>query len=207
MPISDYNDSTFVAFTDISGFKELMKNDEDALAALKKFYQSGYDALSEITNIQGLFVSDAGVLFARDGSNEKKLADLLEVIKKINRKMVKKNYMLTTSIAYGFFNYQGKIEFDGIGKSPIYGGAYVQAFLDNENGKPKLQPGQCRICKDNLPDMDINELGLITEIGRNHYQYYWNLDSNEQIDSFEKVYNDSYSLKYSGMLKALKRNY
>jgi len=116
MPIDNYNDNTFVAFTDISGFKELMKNDTDALKAIKRFYQSGYNILSEIANVQGFFVSDAGVLFARNGTNEEKLRDLLIVVKDINRKMLQRNYMLTTSIAYGYFNYQDKIEFNGIEK-------------------------------------------------------------------------------------------
>jgi len=38
MPIADFNGNTFVAFTDISGFKELMKNDLVALDAIKEFY-------------------------------------------------------------------------------------------------------------------------------------------------------------------------
>ena len=62
------------------------------------------------------------------------------------------DFMLTTSIAYGKFRYQERIEFEGIEKNPIYGNAYISAFLDNENGKPKIQPGQCRIIKENLPN-------------------------------------------------------
>ena len=204
MPIDNYNDNTFVAFTDISGFKELMKNDTDALKAIKRFYQSGYNILSEIANVQGFFVSDAGVLFARNGTNEEKLRDLLIVVKDINRKMLQRNYMLTTSIAYGYFNYQDKIEFNGIEKNPIYGGAYVHAFLDNENGTPKLQPGHCRICKEHLPEMNMAEFGMIREMGRKHYQYFWNVETEDDIENFEKNYKNTYSLKYAGMLKALR---
>lgn len=206
MPIADYNQNTFVAFTDISGFKELMKTDREALKALKLFYQSGYNVLAESPNVQGLFVSDAGVLFAREGNNETRLSDLLSVVQKINQKMLAKEYMLTTSIAYGYFNYQGKIEFDGIEKNPIYGGAYVHAFMDNETGLPKMQPGQCRICKENLPELNIDQFELIKNIGKKHFQFYWNLNNVDEIAEFEKQYKNTYSLKYAGMLKALKDN-
>jgi hypothetical protein len=206
MPIADYNENTFVAFTDISGFKELMKTDKEALKALKLFYQSGYNVLAESPNIQGLFVSDAGVLFARDGDIETRLSDLLSVVKKINRIMLEGEYMLTTSITYGYFNYQGKIEFEGIEKNPIYGGAYVHAFLDNETGSPKIQPGQCRICKQNLPDLNLDQFEFVKDNGKKHYQFYWNVNSQNEIAEFERKYKDTYSLKYAGMLKALKNN-
>src|SRR5690606_24487936 len=155
MPIQDFNGNTFVAFTDISGFKELMKNDTIALEAIKYFYQTGYNVLRESENVEGFFVSDCGILFARNGDNEKKLLNLLDALKRINKRMIEKNYMLTTSIAFGQFDYQGKIEFQGIEKNAIYGGAYVKAFLDNEMGKPKIQPGQCRLVMQNLPNIDI----------------------------------------------------
>ena len=72
MPILDFNGDTFVAFTDISGFKELMKNDRNALESIRHFYQSGYNVLQTIGNIEGFFVSDCGILFARNGTIEEK---------------------------------------------------------------------------------------------------------------------------------------
>lgn len=207
MPIENYNGNTFVAFTDISGFKVLMKNDQDALKAIRHFYQAGYDALMNRPNVQGFFVSDCGVLFSRTGTTENKLIDLLQVIQDINRRMLTRDYMLTTSIAYGYFNYQDKIEFEGIDKNPIYGGAYLKAYLDNETGSPKIQPGQCRIVKDGIPPnalIDINQ--LIDKGSRHkHLNYYWNVNNENQITEFEREYSNTYSLKYAGMLKALKK--
>jgi len=206
MPILDFNGNTFVAFTDISGFKELMKNDTTALESIKHFYESGYDILQTAESVEGFFVSDCGILFARNGSVEEKLRNMLDAVERINKRMLSENYMLTTSIAYGHFNYQGKIEFQGIEKNPIYGGAYVRAFLDNETGKPKLQPGQCRICKEDLPTIDLNKFERLIEKNPNskHYSFYWNVNSEEEIANFERKYKNSYSLKYSGMLNALK---
>lgn len=210
MPIQDFTGETFIAFTDISGFKELMKNDQNALDALKIFYQSGYETLSQNENVEGFFISDSGVLFSRNGSVAKKLSNLLQVLEDINREMLRHNYMLTTSIAYGVFDYHGKIEFMGIEKNPIYGGAYVHALLDNETGVPRIQPGQCRLCKKNLPEIDFGgtpdfqNFAKVKDVSNKHYQYYWNVEHESEIDIFEKKYKDSYSLKYAGMLDALK---
>ncbi len=206
MPIEDYNGNTFVAFTDISGFKELMKKDTDALEAIRYFYQTGFNVLSNSESVEGFFVSDCGILFARNGNVEEKLRALLNTVKRINHRMIERNYMLTTSIAFGHFDYQGKIEFQGIEKNPIYGGAYVQAFLDNETGKPRIQPGQCRLMKKNLPEINEDNFPLLVKRGNNnqHLYFYWNLEDTNHIEEFERKYRDAYSLKYSGMINALK---
>ena len=208
MPIQNFNTETFVAFIDISGFKELMKDTENGLKALKSLYQSGYDALLNSEGVEGFFVSDCGILFVRDGNNIEKLTKLLSVIKIINNKMLERNYMLTTSISFGHFHYNNKLEFDGIEKNPIYGNAYVKSFLDNETGIPRIQPGQCRIVTKDLPNeinIDDNNFNLLKRKNNGkHIYYYWNLNQENEIVNFEKQYNDTYKSKYSGMLQALK---
>lgn len=96
-----------------------------------------------------------------------------------------------------------------IEKNPIYGYAYVKAFLDNEKAQPQIQPGQCRLVTHNLPS-DINlhqdEFNLLRQKGSNtkHLYYYWSVINEENIEAYERQYNDSYKLKYTGMLQALK---
>lgn len=209
MAVSNFNGNTFVAFLDISGFKELMRNDSDALEALRRLYQAGYDVLQEQNGVEGFFVSDSGILFVRTGTELEKLTKILNAIKSINKTMLRHNYMLTTSIAYGVFDYQDKLEFEGIEKNPIYGNAYVKAFLDNEKGSPKIQPGQCRLVNGNLPfEIDLENPSyhlLKAKAGdRKHLYFYWNVDDHNEIEDFERQYTDTYQLKYSGMLKALK---
>lgn len=211
MPVQNYNGQTFVAFLDISGFKELMKDDKKALEALRRLYQAGYDALQSAEGVEGFFVSDSGILFVRTGTPEERLKKILTVIKTINARMLERDYMLTTSIAYGNFDYHDKLEFDGIEKNPIYGYAYVQAFLDNETGNPRLQPGQCRLVKNGLPqeiNFNHDDFSLLRQKGNDntHLYFYWNVSDGNHIEEFEHQYNDSYKLKYSGMLKALKNN-
>jgi hypothetical protein len=231
MAISNFDGNTFVAFTDISGFKELMKQNNKAWEALDVLYTHGYRTLSEHNEnnrikVEGIFISDCGVLFVRNDEviNNKtdELIQLLKVLRVINQRMIDNDFMLTTSIAYGQFKYQERIEFQGIEKNTVYGGAYVSAFFDNENGTPRIQPGQCRVVKKDLPTevnqffqdgrCDINnELSVIRAKDKDdkHYYFYWNVQHSDEIDEFEKRYNDSYNLKFSGMLKALRcfRNY
>ena len=209
MPVQNYSGETFVAFLDISGFKVLMKDDRKALEALSRLYQSGYNALRAENGVEGFFVSDSGILFVRTGTVQERLKKILAAIKSINRDMLRKDYMLTTSIAYGNFDYHDKLEFDGIEKNSIYGYAYVQAFLDNETGQPKIQPGQCRLVTKNLPnniDFQHIDFELLKQKGNdiNHRYFYWNIKNHEDIIDFERQYNDSYNLKYAGMLQALK---
>ena len=45
MALEDFDGDTFVAFIDISGFKELMKQKNRAWKALDKFYQAAYNNL------------------------------------------------------------------------------------------------------------------------------------------------------------------
>lgn len=228
MPLESYEGETFVAFIDISGFKDLMRNEIEAWVALDRLYNTGYLVLGDQrgainqNKVEGLFVSDSGVLFVRRNNQDMlnaqgSLRSILSVVKRINERMIEYNFMLTTSIAYGRFKYQERIEFEGIGKNPIYGYAYVSAFLDNENGKPKIQPGQCRIIKQNLPEILSHAIGnnitdeifgLIKERGgdNQHYYFYWMVNNPREIDEFERLYTNSYRLKYEGMLRAIKGN-
>ena len=219
MAIDDYEGNTFVAFLDISGFKVMMDDERRALRALDRFYQAGFWVLGNQNNVangrvDGFFVSDSGILFVRyerEGGVEQ-LELIMRAVERINQKMLRKDFMLTTSIAYGHFSYHGRLEFRGIEKNPIYGDAYVHAFLDNENEKPKIQPGQCRIIKRGLPVTcenlsTRNQPSLFRKLKDNgkHYYFYWMVNSGEEIEDFERRYNDAYNLKYSGMLHALKR--
>lgn len=233
MPLEEFHGNTFVAFVDISGFKALMKNAREAYKALNNFYQIGYDALKLGQNrngpyrVDGLFISDCGILFTRsNGENHSightngsrlELECLLKMIESISRKMIESELMLTTSIAYGEFDYHERIEFPGIEKNLLLGNAYLRAYLDNETGKPKLRPGQCRILTDNQMggfwEDIIRDSGQEPIFGRvrkihndsKHIYFYWMLSGEDKIESFNLEYSDTYNLRYRGMLTVLKQ--
>lgn len=157
MPVPPFEGNTFVAFTDIAGFKAMMSDTKRAQAALSVFYQTGYRVLQEQLNnatpVNGFFISDSGVLFVRGEQEDAatRLESLCGVLRQIHQRTFENAIQLTTSIAWGEFSYHDRIEFPGIEKNPVYGSAYVAAFIDNENGSPKLYPSECRLNRDNLP--------------------------------------------------------
>lgn len=196
--LNNFSGQTFVAFIDICGFKAMM-NENKAFKALDKFYQIGYDELQTCRDINGIFISDCGILYVtRDTSKEEKLEILLRIVKSINLKMLDANYMLTTNIAYGDFFYQERRGFNGISKNLMMGNAYVKAFLDSQ-AKPKIDVGECRILKEDIEE-DFFENPHLCPRGKYLY-YYWNVEDPEKIDLFKKDYKDS---RYIGALQVLK---
>lgn len=205
MPIENFNRECFVAFTDISGFKVMMKDDQKAIRAIDRFYSAGYHCLQSDRSVNGFFVSDCGILFSRAHDQESQLESLLNVVKDLNQRVRRSHLMLTTSIAWGRFSYQNRIRFVGIEKQAIYGNAYTTAYLDNEAGKPRIQPGQCRIVRkgiDNRVFKSIKQRDFL-EIGRDHASYFWMVNHPSEIRMFKQRYADTYNLRFAGMLQAL----
>jgi len=208
--MEDFSGTCFVAFTDISGFKTMMKEGERAVRAIDTLYNARFNVLANTSDVNGLFISDYGILFSRNQNHNQRqqLEVLLDVVCKLNQQVLHNDIMLTTSIAWGEFSYHNRIEFPGINKQPIYGNAYVSAFLDIEKGVPRIQPEQCRIIKHGIP-MEI--FSTVTqqahiENAKAHCYYYWMVKESENITEFKSGYQDSYNLKYAGMLNAIKRH-
>lgn len=118
----------------------------------------------------------------------------------MNLEAIANNYMLTTSIAFGDFQYLDKIEFDRVRKIPLYGNAYLRAFYDSENKKYPLRPGQCRIVNDEyLKNIGLNksldEFELINPKGRKYYYYYWMLNKSTDIEQFVDRYESALKIR------------
>jgi len=227
MPIRDFRGKTFVSFMDISGFKDMMKRGDLAWRNLGHFFDTGYRALlstrDNTYSIEGLFVSDCGILFVntRDVPEEDKnidnpeaLKELLKVVKDINKRSIDQGYMLKTSISWGEFRYENKIVFEGIEKNAIYGGAYRTAYEDNEVNKPTIKPGICRLPIELMPtnirayldnhDLVNDDIFKYIKKVKKHYNYYWMCSNNYPIETFEKRYDSANNLIYKGYLVALK---
>jgi len=217
MPVDLFDGETFVAFADISGFRQLMQEEHRAAQALDHFYNAGYRILREQkgagrNHVEGLFISDCAILFSTQTARRiEALSSLLAVIGDLNREMLDEDYMLMTSIAFGQFSYHQRIEFPGIDKRPVYGFAYLNAFLDNESGRPKLRPGQTRILRVGMPEEVTQAIqqghppfDCVEETAK-HFYYYWMVQDPKEIDRFKREYTDAYTLKHRGMLRALQR--
>lgn len=219
MPIQDFQGNTFIAYTDISGFKNMMKHGNSAIQALQYFYQAGYDTIRRHNDVNGFFVSDCGILFVRNTAIplSSQLSALLDVIKSLNRRMLERDIMLTTAIAYGEFSYSSLLEYEGIGKHPIYGQAYVSAFLDNESERPKMQPGECRIISSGINnDFQVESLlendgvndtlrHLAKHDNKKYHSYYWMVNDAKQIRKFKTQYKRASEIQYEYMLETLQK--
>ena len=218
MALENIDGNAFVAFTDIAGFKKMLINGNKAAEALNYFYNCGYDVLKDNLLVKGLFVSDSGILIVPcDSTYKMKLKDnlraLLKVIKELNIKMLDKNYMLTTSIAFGHFKYENRLEFPGISKDMMLGHAYLNAYLDNENKTNKLEPGQCRIVCDNDKAVDIE--GIANEIEKEYVlkvveeekriYFYWCLKNMNDVELLRTKYQSAKNSVYEKELEILKK--
>lgn len=182
MAIGNFHGDTFVAFADIAGFKTMMCDGNRGAAALDCLYRSGYSVIRNQPlnrpRVEGLFVSDCGILFVRDHQDAGlRLEALLAAVESLNRKCFQEAISLTTAIAWGDFSYHERIEIPGIEKNPVYGNAYVAAYLDNEAANPKLYANECRILKRELPDdardLCMNQMGAIGRRVRNTTDYFY----------------------------------
>jgi len=100
---------------------------------------------------------------------------LLRVIEDLSRRLLMAKVMLTTSVAYGQFSYRQRLEFPGIEKNPVYGYAYLDAYLDNSIGPQKFRPGQCRVVCRGLPGR-LAAMGGDGRLARkrgDHRYFYW----------------------------------
>ncbi|MEQ8175272.1 MAG: hypothetical protein ABRQ26_09420 [Syntrophomonadaceae bacterium] len=221
MATKSFEGNTFMAYTDIAGFRKMMRSGK-ALEALDAFYSGGYKILKKQAfkkvRIDGFFISDCGVLFTRNSGASKvdELQALLTVVKEINQLMARSGFMLMTSIAYGFFKYEDHIDLEIIKQNAVEGGAYVKTYVDNEADLPKIQPGQCRIIRESLPEevasaiaggKGTGELSLTKKYkSRNHYYYWWMAPETEGIASVENMYNNLEDVMYWGLMEKIRLN-
>ena len=220
-----YSDGTFVAFMDISGFKEKMKNKED-WEALDRFYHEGYRLLfaqrENNPRVDGIFISDCGILFVRNESHAMDLESLrilLNLIKKINENLLAKKIYLSTSIAFGKFECKEKLEFEGLSKNPIAGYAYLHAYEDTET-RPKAEAGQCRLIAEGLPGNVKEAIENSITLGDNadpfammrrkkskYYYFYWMARTSDDIKKIDTAYKRANESKYIAIGQILQQNY
>lgn len=214
MPIPNYPErETCVAFLDVSGFKQKMKEGaSNAAKFLDKFYRKMYETVGTYNawdalngaQIRSLVVSDCSVIFV-DSSRlvENKIRDIqiaLNFIKQINRKLITEEselpIMTTCSIDYGKFRYEDRLEFNGMGKDFFLGQPYIKTYLDNE--KLKRYPGKCRILTDfSRSDIDCRPYHplFLSKRKKGHRYFYWMINSRKSKKDFDREYWDAFRTK------------
>ena len=210
MPLNNFSGETYVAFSDLNGFKEMMRNHERAAKALDTLYKSVYELKTkhEYSKIQTLAISDCAISFINNLNSRTELPLILRFLKELHGNMIRADYLITSSVAYGQFSYHERIELTGLEKNMLYGDAYLKAYLNNE----KCHEGSIAIiCEDNDKENILQYSGEYKEFMRNNrrsvggLQFYWAVSSHDEITDFETAYHDTYSLKYKGMISVYKQ--
>jgi hypothetical protein len=226
MPIQDFRGKTFVAFIDICGFKEMMiSNPKKAEVALDNFYRIVNQEAAVLEAINCIAVSDSAIVFVGTGRSETSLEDgrdlktielggllsILRFVKQVALKMIGHGIAITGSISFGSFQYQKRIEGPQTVKAMLLGSAYLNAYSDVEDGKPKLRPGQIRVrpikkireLLETSTTSDSSELALLKK-GLGGYYFYWMLNSMGESSNFEREYHKQYNKMYDAIVSILK---
>ena len=136
----NFNSKTYVAFSDLCGFKQMMnENRKKAVKALDCLYESVYDiqnakAILLRTHVDAIAVSDCVVSWATD----EQLDTIVAFLGWFHSRMIKKGFLLRTTIAYDAFRYQRRLQLRNLQKAYIEGGAYISAYLGNDNAEPGM---------------------------------------------------------------------
>ena len=77
MPINSFAGETYVAFSDLNGFKEMMRNHERAAKALDTLYKSVYELKTkhEYSKIQTLAISDCNQFYKQFEQQDRVVLD------------------------------------------------------------------------------------------------------------------------------------
>ena len=219
-----------MAFLDICGFKSLMKKGK-AIDALNKFYSTIFEVGDRfrkpvyrgLVEVDAIAVSDCAVLFSRiDTSNSSKtrpkdalkgLQSILEFVRRVNSALISPKegpqILTTSSIDYGDFKYEDRIEVSNMKEVYFIGQPYVNAFLDNEFGDPKILPGECRILRDHLDFIsefpDSLPFSVLIPKGK-HYYYYWMIHNPDHIERFKKEYDNIHQDVYKELKQLIQKH-
>lgn len=218
--VESFDGETFVAFLDICGFKHMMRNTKRAEKALDNFFRTVYREVSRSEELNSIAVSDSAIIFAGDNASHanrdigdlrdfRRLGSILECVQRIAFRMIRLNIAIKGSIAYGQIRYRKRRNGDRVVKAMLLGQAYLDAYSDVEEGKPKLKLGEIRL----IPKTKIKELLKISpapsvmsllKSGKGGYYYYWMLKSIEDQKKFKKDYKTQYSKMYDPIISVLK---
>ena len=130
----------YVAYLDILGFKETLKNLEhdDAIKYIKGFASLVYNKFSKVEpdrKVKGYIFSDSIILYTTDIKNESLLA-LIHLIRDICRDEFEVNkVLLRGGLARGTFDKVPASELEALEKGLIVGKAFVEAYILESSAK------------------------------------------------------------------------
>jgi hypothetical protein len=213
MPIKSFDGTTWVAFVDMCGFKQMMKQRSKVKArrALERFYKTVYNVnklyhdaypdghTDRSVFISSLIVSDCAILFIDNShaaaqnqldAKNRDLRIILWAIEAINRVLIGGKelpwIMTKSAVAYGDFVYENRTENLFTEKNFFYGHTYLKAFFEEE----KIDaPGWCRVFDVDLPV--VTGPNQLSSLKQNHgfFDFYWMLYDPSKAEDFKTKYD------------------
>jgi hypothetical protein len=218
MSVPSYEGKTYVAYLDISGFKQMMTNKEKVESVLNKFYTTLYNTVYEVnsdsspTKMNAVAVSDCAVLFLNKDEHEivdqiEGLSKMLRFIRIVNRAFIDHAFPFMTicSIAYGMFRYENRRDSEHMRKNCMRGRAYLETFLDSRLEKPKIRPSECRLLKRGLDSGFPKEDDFrLLSSKREYYYFYWMLNDPKEERNYRRRYDETLGMLYDPLIRLLK---
>lgn len=131
-PNLKFKGETYVAFSDLCGFEDMMKDPEKAYKALDHLFESVFEIQQNNRSVKALAVSDCVTAWVGSRhSRESRLKQILRFVEDPNIRMASHRYLMRTTIAWGDFEYEERIQLHNLQKSMIRGGAYLSAYVNN----------------------------------------------------------------------------
>ncbi len=187
----NFNGQTYVAFSDLCGFKHMMnENRKKAVKALDRFYESAYEIQNDEarllrTHVDAIAVSDCIVSWARD----ERLDTIASFLSWLHSRMINERYLLRTTIAYDAFRYQQRLQLYNLQKAYIEGGAYISAYMANDT----VDPGMIVLLNPvNKPNLWKWKRFNNTK----NWEYFWSAHHSGDIPKIKKERSKAKNLKY-----------
>lgn len=115
----------------------MMKEREKAYEALDHLFESVFE-LQQNNNrsVKALAVSDCVIAWvgSRHG-RESRLKQIIEFAEGLHIRMASHRYLMRTTIAWGDFEYEDRLQLHNLQKSMIWGGAYLNAYVNNKKAR------------------------------------------------------------------------
>jgi hypothetical protein len=211
MGLKNFTGETFVAFSDLCGFKKMLKSKERAYKTLSLFYNTLHSLKchNQHPAISALAVSDCIISYVHtpDNSPNERLESILKFLKLLHQRMIREEKLVQTTIAYGDFTYENRLKLPNMQKTLIFGNAYLKAYIDNE----KAEPGMILLLDEDgsqnaiIQQLDSSLSHLLIPQKRGKIEYFWSVENSEAIGDFERARAEAKDERFLALANVYKR--
>lgn len=200
----DFLGPAYVAFADLCGLKEFMRNQQKAYDALNRLYNQAYNLGEQHGAVSAIAISDCVIAWVAEDNNG--LDTLLTYLKSLHVHMLEGGYLMRSTIARGRFQYEQRINLQNLNKGMMYGDAYLAAYLAND----KEQVGSIIVLEHDAMIAPVSFAPLHARFvqrkrpqqDRGHWEFFWSVREPDEIEPLRRARDDSYKARFAHLTKA-----